>query len=158
VAAAGPYATADAAMRARVRADDLQGGVLLVARGDDVLHRLQVGDTTARTVMPIASASKWMTSATLMTFVDQGKLSLDDPVAAHRPGSANGRSTVRVRELLSHPSGLPAPDCEGDPSTTLARCVRSIAVGAAPASPPGTEFHYSGVGFVVAGRIIERLS
>jgi len=63
-----------------------------------------------------------------------------------------------VRELLSHRSGLPSPGCEGDPTSTLRRCVASIAAGADPSVTPGTEFHYSGVGFVVAGRIIERLT
>jgi CubicO group peptidase (beta-lactamase class C family) len=156
--AAGPYAGADAAMRARVRDDGLPGGVLLVARGDDVLHRLRVGDTTAHTVMPIASASKWLTSATLMTFVDQGELALDDRVAAHLPGFDGAKSGITVRELLSHTSGLTSSTCEGDPSTTLRRCVASIASGPDPSSSPGTQFHYSGVGFVIAGRIIERLS
>jgi CubicO group peptidase (beta-lactamase class C family) len=156
--AAGPYAVADATMRARVRDDALTGGVLYVARGDQVLHRLRVGDTRPTTVMPIASASKWMTSATLMTFVDQGKLSLDDPVSRHLPGFDGGKADITVRELLSHTTGLPSAGCEGDPSTTLRRCVASIAAGPGPVSRPGTQFHYSGVGFVIAGRLVERLS
>jgi CubicO group peptidase (beta-lactamase class C family) len=36
--------------------------------------------------------------------------------------------------------------------------VASIARGEDPSSTPGTEFHYSGVGFAVAGRIVERLA
>ena len=72
--AAGSTPAADAALRARVRDDDLTGGVLFVARDGQTLHRLAVGTTTAHTVIPIASASKWLTSATLMTFVDEGKL------------------------------------------------------------------------------------
>ena len=40
----------------------------------------------------------------------------------------------------------------------MAACVRSIAHGGDPTSTPGSEFHYSGVGFVVAGRIIEKLN
>jgi CubicO group peptidase (beta-lactamase class C family) len=156
--ATGPYAAVDAAMRVRVHDDELPGGVLYVARDNDVLHRLSVGDTTARTVMPIASASKWMSAATLMTFVDDGRLHLDDPVADHLPGFGGAKAGITVRDLLSHTSGLPPAPCEGDPSTTLARCVTSIAQGPDPTSPPGTEFHYSGVGFAVAGRIVERLS
>jgi CubicO group peptidase (beta-lactamase class C family) len=157
-ASSTPYAGADAAMRARVRDDDLAGGVLLAVRGDAVLHEQAFGKMTARTVIPIASASKWLTSATLMTFVDEGRLALDDSVARYLPGFDGAKRDVTIRELLSHTTGLPYPSCEGDPSTTLAACVRSIASGGDPTTIPGSEFHYSGVGFVVAGRVIEKLN
>jgi CubicO group peptidase (beta-lactamase class C family) len=156
--AAGPYDAADAALRTRVVDDQLPGGVLFVARDGQTLHRLAVGGTTGGTVMPIASASKWLTSATLMTFVDDGKLSLDDPVRDHLPAFDDAKADITVRELLSHTTGLPSAMCEGDPATTLRRCVASIAAGGDPATKPGTQFHYSGVGFAVAGRIVERLA
>jgi CubicO group peptidase (beta-lactamase class C family) len=156
--AAGSYDAADAAMRARVSEDGLAGGVLLVARDGKTLHRVAVGDMTMRTVMPIASASKWLTSATLMTFVDDGKLHLDDPVAKYLPAFDGEKEDITVRQLLSHTSGLPSAACEGDPSVTLKQCVASIAAGGDPSSIPGTQFHYSGVGFAVAGRLIERLA
>ena len=54
--------------------------------GDTPVHRFATGAMTPRTVIPIASASKWLTTATLMTFVDEGKLALDDPVARYLPG------------------------------------------------------------------------
>jgi len=156
--ASSPFAAADATLRTRVADDGLSGGVLLVARGDELVHRDAVGRMGERTVIPIASASKWLTSATLMTFVDEGRVRLDDPVSDYLPGFDGAKAGITVRELLSHRTGLPAAACEGDPSSTLARCVRSIAGGGDPAAPPGTEFHYSGVGFVIAGRLIERLS
>jgi CubicO group peptidase (beta-lactamase class C family) len=156
--AGSAFAPADAALRARVADDGLTGGVLLVARDDTTLHRLSVGRMTARTVIPIASASKWLTSATLMTFVDAGTLALDDRVSRYLPGFDGAKAGITVRQLLSHRSGLPSAACEGDPGTTLARCVREIARGDDPTSRPGSEFHYGGVGFAIAGRLIERLS
>jgi CubicO group peptidase (beta-lactamase class C family) len=156
--ATSPFAAADATLRTRVADDGLPGGVLLVARGDELVHRYAVGRMDERTVIPIASASKWLTSATLMTFVDEGRVRLDDPVSDYLPAFEGAKAGITVRELVSHRTGLPSAACEGDPSSTLARCVRSIARGGDPAAPPGTEFHYSGVGFVVAGRLIERLS
>jgi CubicO group peptidase (beta-lactamase class C family) len=152
------FGAADDALRARVRDDGLSGGVLLVQRGDAVVHRFRTGAITARTVMPIASASKWLTSATLMTFVDDGTLSLDDPVARHLPEFRGAKAQITVRELLSHTTGLPPASCEGDPTTTLRRCVASIAAGPGPSVAPGRAFHYSGVGYVIAGRLVEQLS
>jgi CubicO group peptidase (beta-lactamase class C family) len=156
--AGAAFAPADNALRARVAADGLSGGMVLVARGGTTLHRFSVGHIRAGTVIPIASASKWLTSATLMTFVDAGDLSLDDAVSRYLPGFDGAKSAITVRELLSHRSGLPSAGCEGDPSTTLARCVRDVGRGDDPTTTPGAEFHYSGVGFAVAGRLIERLS
>jgi CubicO group peptidase (beta-lactamase class C family) len=158
VPATTPFAAADATLRTRVADDGLSGGVLLVARGDEVVHRFAVASMGQRTVIPIASAGKWLTAATLMTFVDDGRVHLDDPVADYLPGFDRAKAGITVRELLSHRTGLPSAVCEGDPSSTLARCARSIAAGPDPAVVPGTEFHYGGVGFVLAGRLIERLS
>jgi CubicO group peptidase (beta-lactamase class C family) len=157
-AASGPYAAADTAMHNRVRDDDLRGGVLLVAQPGAVLHEERFGKMSPQTVIPIASASKWLTSATLMTFVDDARIALDDPVARYLPGFTGAKTDITIRELLSHTSGLPDPGCEGDPSTTLAACARSIARGGDPTTTPGAEFHYSGVGFVVVGALIEKLS
>ena len=152
------YSAADAAMRARVRDHGLDGGALIVRRGSRTLHRATFGDWTMRTVVPIASASKWLTAATLMTLVDEGHLELDAPVADYLPGFDGAKRAVTVRMLLSHTHGLVSPGCEGDPSTTLTACAQEVAEGPDPALPPGREFHYGGTGFVVAGAIVEALS
>src|SRR3954452_10161853 len=132
------FGAVDAAMRTRVHDDALNGGVLLAVRGTTVLHERSFRKMTPRTVFPIASASKWLTSATLMTFVDEGRLHLDDPVARYLSDFRGAKRAVTVRELLSHTTGLPSAACEGDPSTTLARCARAIARGPDPVSPPGS--------------------
>ncbi len=157
--AAAPYAKADAAMRARMREDHLGGGVLVVRRAGDTLHQQTFGNWTMGKVVPIASASKWLTSATLMTFVDDGRLSLDDPVSRFFPDFArDGKRAITVRMLLSHTHGLVSPGCEADPRLTLQQCAQEAADGPAPAYPPGEQFHYGGTGFVIAGAIVEQLS
>ena len=62
---------------------------------------------------------------------------------------------VTVRQLLSHTHGLPYADCIGDPTTTTANCTAAIDSGPDPVTKPGKVFSYGGVGFEVAGRIIE---
>src|SRR5262249_23997832 len=128
-AAPSSFKAADDALRTRVRDDGLPGGVLLVSRASTVVHRYSTGTTRSSTVIPIASASRWPTAAPLMTFVDDGALSLDAPVARPLPGFGGGKAAITVRELLSHTTGLPSASCEGDPTTTLRRCVASIAAG-----------------------------
>jgi CubicO group peptidase (beta-lactamase class C family) len=142
-------------MRDRVAHDDLAGGVLLVVRGDDTIHEADFGALDADSVIPIASASKWLTSATLMTLVDEGKVSLDESIATYLPEFKGKKSAITVRQLLSHTHGLPYADCIGDPTTTTANCTAAIAAGADPATKPGKAFSYGGVGYEIAGRIVE---
>ena len=153
-----PFARVDASMRDRVRADGLDGGVLLVVRDGAVIHEESFADVTPSTVMPIASASKWLTSATLMTLVDEGRLSLDDHVADHLPGFGGRKKAVKVRHLLSHTSGLEFDGCIADPGTTTEACTARIADGADPSTRPGTQFAYSSVGYEVAARLVEVLT
>ena len=151
------YAAADTAMSKRVAKDHLDGAGLVVVHDQTVVHRRWFGSLRGTTRIPIASASKWLTAATVMTFVDAGRLALDDPVARYLPAFQGAKAAVTVRELLDHTSGLPTPSCIGDPAMTLATCVGRIATGPDPTSVPGREFHYSPVGYAIAGRLIEVL-
>jgi CubicO group peptidase (beta-lactamase class C family) len=58
--------------------------VALVARGDDV-GVAAFGDATRESIFRIASLTKPITAATVMLLVDDGLLSLDDPVARFLP-------------------------------------------------------------------------
>ena len=150
-----PFARVDRAMRARLRGQ--RGGAVLIARDGATLHRRSFGAFRPTTVVPIASASKWLTAATVMTLVDEGRLSLDAPVATVLPEFGGDKAAITLRMLLSHRSGLPDADCVGDPMTTIPTCVHRIAQSR-PADPPGQAFHYASVGFEIAARMIEVLT
>ncbi len=150
------FADVDAAMAARVRDDGIDEAQLLVARQDGtVLFQQLYGASTGGEVMPIASASKWLTSATLLTLVDEGRLSLDEPIARWLPAFADGdKARITLRQLLSHTSGLAQSGCIWDTSTTLEACVDEIA--AAPlVSSPGSRFTYGNTSYQVAARVGE---
>jgi CubicO group peptidase (beta-lactamase class C family) len=113
---------------------------------------------TEDTVFDLASITKLFTSTVLLTLVDEGALSLDEPIARWLPSFDTAeRRGVTLRRLLTHTSGLPAllrlwtdwPD----------RASRTAAVLDAPlVSRPGTAFEYSCVGFIVAGLLAERVT
>jgi CubicO group peptidase (beta-lactamase class C family) len=142
----------DRAMRARLRGQ--RGGAVLIARDRVTVHQRSFGAFRATTVLPIASASKWLTAATVLTLVDEGRLSLDAPVAGVLPEFGGDKAGITLRMLLSHRSGLPDAGCVADPILSLTACVHSIAQSQ-PEHPPGQFFHYSSVGFEVAARVIE---
>jgi CubicO group peptidase (beta-lactamase class C family) len=159
-AAKDPFAVLDRSMRARIADDDLAGAVLVVVHDGSAIHTADFGALDADSVIPIASASKWLTSATLMTLVDEANVSLDESIATYLPEfkGSNKKKAITVRQLLSHTHGLPYADCIGDPTTTTANCTAAIAGGPDPVTKPGKAFAYGGVGYEVAARIIEVLT
>jgi serine-type D-Ala-D-Ala carboxypeptidase/endopeptidase len=155
----GDFSQVEGAMRDRVKEDGLNGGALLIAATSGKFHEQHTfGKFTRATVIPIASASKWLTSATVMTLVDQGKLQLDDPISKYLPVFTGKKAAITIRQALSHTSGLPPNDCAGDPGVSLAACVKQIAAVTDSVVPPGTAFRYTSVGFVIVGRIIEKVT
>ncbi len=59
------------------------------------------------TITPVWSISKTMTNLAALVLVERGLLDLDAPVSRYWPEfAANGKSTVLVRHLLGHTSGV----------------------------------------------------
>jgi CubicO group peptidase (beta-lactamase class C family) len=108
-----------------------------------------------RTVYDLASLSKVVgTTTAVMLLVEDGKMSLDDPVQAYLPEfQGNGKDRVTIRHLLTHTSGLPAgADVYGTtPEEGLLRLMR-VPLG----HSPGMNVEYSDVGFVVLFAAAER--
>ena len=59
--------------------------VAMIWKGDSLIYKKEMGDFNSKTQAPIASCSKWLTAALVMQFVDEGKISLDDPVVKYLP-------------------------------------------------------------------------
>lgn len=155
----GDFSQVEDAMRTRMHEDGLPGSALFIGTAQGgVMERRMFGKFARDTVIPIASASKWLTSATVMTLVDDGKLQLDDPISKYLPAFTGKKAPITIRQALSHTSGLPPQDCAGDPSVSLAACVKHIATVTDDVNPPGTAFRYTSVGFVIVGRIIEKVT
>ena len=148
------FAAVDAAIEARITNDHLDGAALLVVRDGRTFRDTGYGDYDANTVVPIASASKWLTAATMMTLVDEGRVSLDDSVSKFLPEFSGASGGATIRQLLSHTSGLAQDDCIWSVDSTLAACVAKVA-RARPTTAPGTTFAYGNTSYSVAGRIIE---
>ena len=155
----GDFSQVEHAMRTRIEDDGLSGGALLIATAQGgVLDRRMFRKFARDTVIPIASASKWLTSATVMTLVDDGTLALDDPVSKYLHAFTGKKAAITIRQALSHTTGIPPQDCAGDPNVSLAACVKQIAGVTDGVVPPGTAFRYTSVGFVIVGRIIEKVT
>ncbi|MBI2807472.1 MAG: beta-lactamase family protein [Planctomycetes bacterium] len=163
---------------------NLAGAVTLVADKDKILSLEAVGyaDVGARRPMLvdflfwIASMNKPITGAGLMLLVDEGKVSLDDPIEKFLPEFkglwlisekskdrvvlTKPKRLVTVRDVLNHTSGMPFRSAMEIPTIDvmpLRDCVRSYALTPLN-SEPGTKYVYSNAGINTAGRIIEVVS
>lgn len=144
----------------------LNGAALVVVTRDSVLFERGFGAMTPTSTILIASASKWLSAAVLMTVVDQNALALDDSVGRFIPSAPADKRGITVRQLYAHTSGLPGLEnvadivgdgCLADRATTLAACSAQI-LGLPLVSNPGTEFYYGGASMTVAAHMAERAS
>ncbi|MFM5917073.1 MAG: serine hydrolase domain-containing protein [Novosphingobium sp.] len=108
----------------------------------------------------IASNSKQFLAALLLLLEDDGKISLDDPVSKWLPDLPNG-DRIRVRQLLSHTSGLQDFWPQDYSFAAMEKPVAPMDIvrrwGFKPLDyAPGSRWQYSNTGYVVAGLIAEK--
>lgn len=118
---------------------------------------------TLSTRQPIASCSKWLSAALVMSFVDEGKLGLDDTVGKYLPVlSAHGKGNITISQCLSHLTGIKAPSLkeslhEMKNTASMDETIEKIA-SLPMEGEPGKVFHYSNAGLQIAGAVLEKIS
>jgi uncharacterized protein YbbC (DUF1343 family)/CubicO group peptidase (beta-lactamase class C family) len=174
----GGYAATDAApaafnsveriMNAAVERGTIPGGVVLVGHEGKVVYRKAFGmrslepvreAMTVDTIFDLASMTKCIATATsVMKLVQEGKLRLNDPVAAYLPEFAkNGKENITLRQLLTHFSGL-REDLDLKAHWRGRDAAYRMAMEAQPAFPPGSRFLYSDINFETLGFVVEKVS
>jgi D-alanyl-D-alanine carboxypeptidase len=113
----------------------------------------------------VGSNTKTFTGTAILQLVQEGKLSLDDPVAQYIDGVPDGEN-IPIRLLLNMRSGLfnysetlalnesldKTPEAEWTPQDLL-----DLAFSNPPYFAPGEGYHYSNTNSVLLGLIIEQL-
>jgi len=122
---------------------------------------------TAATLFRIGSTAKAFTSLAILMLVDQGKLSLDDPVHKLAPevwfeNPWEATDPVRVVNLLEHTTGWDELHfrefAEDDPNLSLAQALDYDHHSRVSRWPPGTRFAYCSSGPAVAAYIVEKIT
>ncbi|MBR0873485.1 beta-lactamase family protein [Bradyrhizobium tropiciagri] len=154
-----PPADVVASLEKIIRQDAIRGVTLIVFRHGQQLYRVDAGDIDPDAHFPVASASKWVAAALVMTVVDEGKLSLDEPIGARLPNFTGTAGKITLRQLLSYTSGQGGlrglADIRQDPRISLADSASAIA-RLPLQDAPGTVFRYGGPAFQVAGALVEQ--
>jgi CubicO group peptidase (beta-lactamase class C family) len=134
----------------------LQGAGLIIRLKGRTVCEIYAGSFGPQTTMPIVSAAKWLSAATILALVDEGKLRLDDSVSHWLPYFKGDKKGITLRQLLAHTSGLPDYlPCMFQPQLQLDDCARQIGEKTSLRAKPGTEFAYGGAAYTVAGRVAE---
>ena len=122
-----------------------------------IIYTYQRGIYSTTQNLDVQSISKLVTSAVIMTLVEENKFSLDDKAGLYIPSwNANGKQDVTIRQLLAHTSGLPANTSYDDRSDiNLAQAVDLMAVNTPLAFTPGSQFSYGSCSYKVASRVAE---
>lgn len=161
------------AMESEIAANHAAGVVTMVVRDGKTIHHAATGLSDIDRQRPmqldsifwIASMTKSVSSTTIMTLVDEGKLSLDEPASKWMPEVgqvklADGKAPSRpltLRDLMSHTSGLAFPKRKANDGAHSLRSYSIELLKAPLAFEPGSNYEY-GFGITVAGRIAEIVS
>jgi CubicO group peptidase (beta-lactamase class C family) len=148
----------------------LSGFSVAIARGNRIVFAKAYGfadlsagvPAEADTVYRIGSIGKTFISAALVRLGEEGRLSLDDPVADLLPGLAIDRR-ITVRHLLSHTSGLvnlfAMPGFAERQGIGMPRDeVIDWIVSQPLAGEPGKQWEYNNAGYLVAGVVLDEVT
>ncbi|AHI25356.1 serine hydrolase [Komagataeibacter xylinus] len=158
----------DRRLQQAVAQGEAPGVVCAIGHDRQVVHRAVYGQ---RAVTPAPEAMTWdtvfdmasltkpvITAPCVMRLWEQGRFGLDDPVSRYLPQfAAAGKSTITIRHLLTHYSGLP-PDLDLTRPWQGRDAAFDLTMRAAPTRPPGSGFVYSDINFITLGFLVEKLS
>ena len=110
----------------------------------------------------LASITKPISVAAVMTLYDKGRFELDDTVKKFIPEfNGEGREKINIRQLLTHVAGLPDQLPENQ-SLRARRASLDDFVAGAIRTPllfePGSRYSYSSMGILLAAEIAQRLT
>lgn len=161
-----PPSTGDAvpmpAVAAAAEAAPVANLYIIVGTRAGVVYRYQKGSFSPTAGVPIASASKLLTSLVIQQLVADGTLRLDDHPQRYLSYWTNSptdpRSRVTLDQLLSMTSGFNSDTsgggCISTAATTVQACARAI-YDSGLNSAPGSSFSYGGTAFQIAAAMAE---
>lgn len=121
---------------------------------------------TGSTEFRIASMTKSFVAMAALNLRDEGKLRLDDPVAAILPElrrvklPTTDSPALTIRHLMTMTTGLPEDNPWGDRQMALpnARIEQLVGAGLSFSNAPGESFEYSNLGYILLGKVVSKVS
>lgn len=132
---------------------------IIAEYGAGQLDRNDQTRPSSRTVWDLASLTKVIgTTSAMVQLVGSGRVALDTPVVRYLPEwTAAGAERITVRHLLTHSGGLPAWRALYKEAADADEAIRQV-FATAPDTLPGIRMVYSDLGFILLGKLVERVS
>jgi CubicO group peptidase (beta-lactamase class C family) len=114
-----------------------------------------------KTQAAVPGASKWFTAALVMTFVDEGKIKLDDPISKYLPVMKKYmKGYITIRQCLAHATGVENDKGKMFQKKNFDMLEEEVNAYAAReiSNNAGEAFWYGDIGPNIAGRILEVIS
>ncbi len=162
----GRAVSIDVMLENAVRRTLISGAVVAVGNHAGLLYGTAQGtlypDSNApvlsdRTLFDTASLTKVIATApAIMKLLEQGKISLLDPLTRWFPEfEGTGREEITILNLLTHTSGMDDVEiANDDPINSLIENTILHSNG----TPPGNRFRYADINFILLGEIVKRAS
>jgi CubicO group peptidase (beta-lactamase class C family) len=138
----------------------VRDGVPVKAQGYGLANVEHKAAVTPDTIFQSGSVGKQFTAAAVMLLVEEGRLSLSDPLTTFFKDAPAHWKTITVRHLLTHTSGIPdytAGTIDYRRDYTEEELQR-FAATLTQEFPPGARWNYSNTGYVLLGIIIRKAS
>ena len=141
-------------------------GITVFASGYGLADLERQAPITADTIFEPGSVSKQFTAAAVLLLAQQRKLSLDEPIRKYIPEVPDYGSSLTIRHLIHHTSGLrdwgSVAAITGWPRGTVARnhddVIEIVGRQKALNYPPGTEYSYTNTGYNLAAILVSRVT
>jgi CubicO group peptidase (beta-lactamase class C family) len=136
--------------------------VALIYKDGKIVYKKKMGEYfDEKTQVPIASSSRWLTAALIFQYIDEGKISLETPIADYLPIYATyGKKYITIRHCLSDLIGIESKKwsiTEPGKFESLEAMVDDYAKREIRANT-GTDFWYSNMGLNIAARVLEKIT
>ncbi len=143
-------------------------GMVAVARDHQVIFQRGYGYAnlewqipfTSDTRFRVGSLTKQFTATAILLLQQDGKLKTSDPISRFYPDSPAAWSSITLRNLLTHTSGI--PDVDFSMILKLSAHTPEELMKGIPAKPlrvqPGTKYEYANINYMLLGRVIEKAS
>lgn len=132
--------------------------VVLVTKDGKPVYKKELGeDMTIKSAINAGELSQWFTAAMVMVLVDEGKISLDDPIAKYVPKfSKYMKGYITFRHCLTHTTGLETGGLSSKKKySNLDEEVDTYITKRDIVNNPGMEISYDKMGYSIAARAIE---
>ncbi|HSP40768.1 MAG TPA: serine hydrolase [Gillisia sp.] len=151
-------------------ADNEPGATVLVSQNGKILYRKAFGKANLELDVPmkpenvfeLGSITKQFTAVAILQLMEEGKLSLEDPLSKYIPDYPRGNE-IKIHHLLNHTSGIKSyTDLPSFIALARTDMTPTELIAVTKDLPmdfsPGEKYQYNNSAYIILGHIIEQVS